>query len=52
MKAGLPGGAALLLLLLPLGGAQAFVGSSPELGKAEGRCRPGESGPALLVDVR
>jgi uncharacterized protein (DUF2141 family) len=25
--------------------------STPELGKAEGRCRPGESGPALLVDV-
>lgn len=26
--------------------------SSPELGKAEGQCRPGESGPALLVDVQ
>jgi uncharacterized protein (DUF2141 family) len=25
--------------------------SSPELGQAEGRCRPGEAGPALLIDV-
>lgn len=25
--------------------------SSPELGKAEGRCRPGEQGPAFIVDV-
>ncbi len=25
--------------------------SSPDLGKAEGQCRAGESGPALLVDV-
>ncbi len=25
--------------------------SSPELGKAEGRCRAGEPGPAILVDV-
>ena len=25
--------------------------SSPDLGKTEGRCRPGESGPALLVEV-
>src|SRR5689334_8360802 len=25
--------------------------SSPDLGKAEGRCRPGESGPSFLVDV-
>lgn len=27
------------------------LASSPELGKAEGRCRPGESGPAFLVEV-
>ncbi len=25
--------------------------SSPELGTHEGRCRPGEAGPAILVDV-
>jgi hypothetical protein len=27
------------------------LASTPELGKAEGKCRPGESGPAFLVDV-
>lgn len=27
------------------------VASSPDLGKAEGRCRPGESGPSFLVSV-
>ena len=27
------------------------VASSPDLGKAEGRCRPGESGASFLVDV-
>ncbi len=27
------------------------VASSPDLGKAEARCRPGESGPSLLVSV-
>ncbi len=35
-------------LLLAAGPA---LQSSPELGKAEGRCRPGESGPALLVEA-
>lgn len=34
--------AALLTTSLP---------SMPDLGKAEGQCRPGEQGPALLVDV-
>ena len=34
-------------LLLAAGPA---LRSSPDLGKAEGRCRPGESGPALLVE--
>ncbi len=29
----------------------AVLSSSPELGKAEGQCRPNESGPAFLVDV-
>lgn len=49
MKAGLLGGATLLLL--PLAGAGAIIPSTPELGKAEGRCRSGEAGPALLVKV-
>ncbi|MBS0476117.1 MAG: DUF2141 domain-containing protein [Proteobacteria bacterium] len=31
--------------------AQPSIPSTPDLGKAEGRCRAGESGPALLVDV-
>lgn len=39
-------GAALPLLV---GAAQ--IQTSPELGKAEGQCRPGESGPAFLVDL-
>ncbi|MEJ7933892.1 DUF2141 domain-containing protein [Sphingobium sp. AN558] len=26
--------------------------SSPDLGKAEGKCRPGEHGPAFLVEVK
>ena len=29
----------------------AHVSSNPELGKAEGRCRAGEPGPALLIEV-
>lgn len=37
------------MLLLSL--ALAAVPSSPSLGIAEGRCRPGEPGPALLVEV-
>ena len=45
------------LALLPLIAAEAPakpavpLASSPELGKAEGRCRAGEQGPALLVEV-
>ena len=35
-------------LLLAAGPA---INSSPDLGKAEGRCRPGESGPALLIET-
>ncbi len=31
--------------------AAAPIPSTPELGKAEGQCRPGESGPAFLVDL-
>lgn len=41
---------ALGLCLAPVAAAQA-VDSGPELGKAEGRCRPGEQGPAFLVTV-
>lgn len=29
----------------------ASLRSTPDLGKAEGQCRPGEDGPALLVEV-
>ena len=36
-------------LLLAAGPA---LRSSPDLGKAEGRCRPGEGGPALLVEAK
>ena len=42
-----------LFALLPLIAAQiTYPPSSPDLGKAEGRCRVGEEGPALLVDVK
>jgi uncharacterized protein (DUF2141 family) len=40
----------LLTALLPMA-AEAQVPSSPSLGIAEGRCRPGESGPSLLINV-
>jgi Uncharacterized protein conserved in bacteria (DUF2141) len=36
------------LVLLPAAGP---IPSTPDLGKAEGQCRPGESGPAFLVDL-
>lgn len=39
---------AAIPLLLAAGPA---LKSTPDLGKAEGRCRPGESGPALLVEA-
>lgn len=38
------------LLLSPLLAA-AIIPSTPDLGKAEGQCRSGESGPAFLVNV-
>lgn len=41
--------ALITLPIMLLGIANAPVQSSPELGKAEGRCRAGETGPALLV---
>lgn len=37
--------------LAPVMLAQGFVNTSPELGKAEGRCRANEPGPAFLVRV-
>ncbi|MEQ1542516.1 MAG: DUF2141 domain-containing protein [Novosphingobium sp.] len=43
---------AVVLLALPLiVAAGPALRSTPDLGKAEARCRPGESGPALLVNV-
>lgn len=48
-RALLPGFA---LLLLPAAAqAKVHLKSSPELGKAEGRCSPDEPGPALLVEA-
>ena len=35
----------------PLSAAGAIIPSTPDLGKAGGRCRPGEQGPALLVRI-
>lgn len=43
--------AALPALLAPAGGAAARLRSTPDLGQAEGRCRTGEPGPALIVEV-
>lgn len=40
----------LLAAMLPLMTA-AFIPSSPDLGTAEAQCRPGETGPALNVEV-
>lgn len=40
----------LLSLIVPVAAA-AQVPSSPSLGIAEGRCRPGESGPSFLVNI-
>ena len=41
---------AMLIPMLPLMAA-ATIPSTPDLGKAEAKCRPGETGPALLVTV-
>ena len=42
----------VVLLVMPLLlAAGPALRSTPDLGKAEGRCRPGESGPALLVET-
>lgn len=42
---------AALFLLANAATGTPHIDTSPELGKAEARCRPGESGPALLIDV-
>ena len=42
---------ASLAALLPLLAAAAPIASSPDLGKAEGKCRSGESGSAFLLNV-
>lgn len=41
---------AVALLLVPAA-AQAIIPSTPDLGKAEARCRANEPGPALLVRI-
>lgn len=42
---------AAVLTALPLLAGATAIPSTPDLGKAEGQCRPHEPGPALLVDV-
>ncbi|MEI6486666.1 MAG: DUF2141 domain-containing protein [Sphingomonadales bacterium] len=43
-------GLAVVLVLAPAA-AIAQIESSPALGRAEGQCRPGETGPAVLITV-
>lgn len=43
--------APLLTVLLLTAPAAAQVESSPVLGKTEGQCRPGETGPAVIITV-
>ena len=40
---------AALLALPLLAAAPAYIPSTPDLGKAEAQCRPGETGPAVLL---
>ena len=42
---------AVALLLVPVAPASAIIPSTPDLGKAEARCRANETGPALLVRI-
>lgn len=44
-------GVGLGLIVPAIALADPLIPSTPDLGKAEGRCRPGETGPALLVNV-
>ncbi len=43
--------ALLPMMLLPVSAALAIIPSTPDLGKAEAKCRGGEQGPALLVQI-
>lgn len=42
---------AAAMVLAPLVHAEGVIPTSPDLGKAEGRCRAGEPGPALIVHI-
>ncbi len=44
-------GLALAVMAPALAAAAPAIPSTPDLGKAEGRCRAGESGPALMINV-
>lgn len=41
----------MIALALPLLASASYIPSTPDLGVAEGRCRPNEPGPALIVTV-
>ncbi len=43
--------AGLIAMALPLPAMAQPLRSTPDLGKAEAQCRPGEAGPAFMVDV-
>lgn len=49
MRVLLPLAVAPLLVATPA--LAAYIPSTPDLGKAEAQCRPGETGPAFMVDV-
>jgi len=42
---------AAAVLLAPVSQVNAIIPSTPDLGKAEAKCRPGEQGPALLLRI-
>ncbi len=42
---------AIVAVLAPIAGAAQPLRSTPDLGKAEAQCRPGEAGPAFMVEV-
>lgn len=44
-------GAAAPAAAAPSEGEPGYIRSSPDLGKAEGQCRPGEKGPAVLITL-
>lgn len=41
----------MIAIILPLLASATYIPSTPDLGIAEGRCRPNEAGPALIVNV-